>query len=109
MAQGITASLPFCQRAVEIAPGFALAYVAMGEDYSILNEGKRGAEYARKAYDLREKCFAIHNIPVPRLCAWGDLAHAARSGQISSAKRFLAKWDSFRMPRNTGPTHFWIG
>jgi len=50
-----TARLSFLRRAVELDPNFALAYAAMARDYSVLNEVGRGAEYARKAYDLREK------------------------------------------------------
>jgi serine/threonine protein kinase/tetratricopeptide (TPR) repeat protein len=50
-----TARLSFLRRAVELDPNFALAYAAMARDYSTLNEVGRGAEYARKAYDLREK------------------------------------------------------
>jgi len=50
-----TAALPFFQRALDLDPSFALAYAWMGGTYFVLNEGGRGAEYIRKAYDLREK------------------------------------------------------
>jgi len=54
-AKGEIAALPFFKRAVELDPKFALAYVAMSNDYFNVNEMGRAAEYARKAYDLREK------------------------------------------------------
>ncbi len=54
-AKGETASLPFFQRAVDLDPKFATAYARMAGAYSDLNEGGQAAEYARKAYELREK------------------------------------------------------
>jgi len=54
-AKGATAALPIFQRAVELDPNFAMAYQAMAVMYADLNEDGRGAENARKAFDLREK------------------------------------------------------
>jgi len=55
-AKGGAAALSFFQRAVDLDPNFAMAYVQMSEAYFYyLNETGRGAEYARKAYALREK------------------------------------------------------
>jgi serine/threonine protein kinase/tetratricopeptide (TPR) repeat protein len=53
--KGDAAALPFVKRAVELDPNFAKAYVWMAGAYWSLNEVGRGAENARKAYDLREK------------------------------------------------------
>jgi DNA-binding winged helix-turn-helix (wHTH) protein/tetratricopeptide (TPR) repeat protein len=54
-AKGFNAALPFFERAVNLDPSFAMAYVVMGQVYCIFNEVERGAEYIRKAYALREK------------------------------------------------------
>ena len=54
-AKGFTAALPFWKRAVELDPNFAMAYSNLGTVYFNLNEGERGAENSRKAYELREK------------------------------------------------------
>jgi eukaryotic-like serine/threonine-protein kinase len=55
-AKGGAAALSFFQRAVDLDPNFAMAYAQMSEAYFYyLNETGRGAEYARKAYALREK------------------------------------------------------
>jgi tetratricopeptide (TPR) repeat protein len=54
-AKGDTAALPFFKRAVELDPNFAMAYARMSAVYKDLNEAGRGAENARKAYDLRGK------------------------------------------------------
>jgi eukaryotic-like serine/threonine-protein kinase len=53
--KGDTGALPFFKRAVDLDPNFAMAYAWMSEIYSILNEVRRAAENARKAYDLRGK------------------------------------------------------
>jgi len=54
-AKGIIPALPFYKRAVDLDPNFAMAYSFMSGLYFSLNERGRGADYARKAYDLREK------------------------------------------------------
>ncbi len=54
-AKGGTAALPFYKRAVELDPNFAIAYAVMSVVYGNLNETGRAAEYARRAYGLREK------------------------------------------------------
>jgi serine/threonine protein kinase/tetratricopeptide (TPR) repeat protein len=48
------ASLPYAQRAIELDPNFAMGYLAVGLDYSSLNEAGRAREYFSKAFQLRE-------------------------------------------------------
>jgi tetratricopeptide (TPR) repeat protein len=48
------AALPYAQRAIELDPNFALGYLAVGLDYSSLNEAGRAREYFSKAFQLRE-------------------------------------------------------
>ncbi len=55
LARGFTAALPFYQRATDLDPSFASAYGWMSDLYNGLVQGGRAAEYARKAYALREK------------------------------------------------------
>jgi eukaryotic-like serine/threonine-protein kinase len=54
-AKGDTAALPFYERAVELDPNFAMPYRAMSAAYGNLNEVRRAAENARRAYELRGK------------------------------------------------------
>ena len=77
---GPVGSLPFLQRAVEIDPTFARAYASLAIVYSNLNEGQRSEEYARKAYELRDKVsqrerFAIEAVYYSGVM--GDLDRAA--------------------------------
>ena len=52
--KGISAALPYHQRAVELDPNFAMGYEEMGKDYSTLGEVGRASEYFTKAFQLRE-------------------------------------------------------
>ncbi len=52
--KGPAASLPFDLRAIQLDPGFAMAYRAVGLDYSNLAQTGRSSEYLAKAFELRE-------------------------------------------------------
>jgi len=84
-AKGDTAALPFYQRAVELDPNFARAYVSMSGAYSDLNEMSRAAENARKAYGLREKVSERERFSIEAnyyLTATGELEKAARAYEL---------------------------
>jgi eukaryotic-like serine/threonine-protein kinase len=48
-------ALTFFKRAVELDQNFALAYARLSQTYSNREERSQGAEYARKAFDLRDR------------------------------------------------------
>ncbi|MGA3091069.1 MAG: protein kinase [Terriglobales bacterium] len=52
--KGPAAALPYDQRAIELDPNFAMAYWAVGSDYSNLLQPGRSSEYLTKAFELRE-------------------------------------------------------
>jgi DNA-binding winged helix-turn-helix (wHTH) protein/Flp pilus assembly protein TadD len=52
-ATGVVTALPFFQRAVELDPKFAMAYVRLGTAYAYLLESESATENTRKAYELR--------------------------------------------------------
>ncbi len=84
-ARGGTAALPFFKRAVDLDPNFAMTYRTMAGIYRYLNEVGRGAENARKAYELREKVsererFDIEGIYY--LIGEGDLEKAAQTYEL---------------------------
>jgi serine/threonine protein kinase/tetratricopeptide (TPR) repeat protein len=81
-AKGETAALPFYKRAVELDPKFAIVYRAIAVVYSNLNEIGRAAEYARKAYDLREKVSERERFSIEGyyyLVTTGELEKAAQT------------------------------
>jgi predicted Zn-dependent protease len=53
--KGNAVDLPYLLRAVELDPNFALAYRGLAVDYRNLGQSTRAAEYARKAFDLRQR------------------------------------------------------
>ena len=55
MTKGSRAAIPFYQRAVEIDPNFAIAYNALAVVSRNVNDFQREEEYARKAYQLRDR------------------------------------------------------
>jgi eukaryotic-like serine/threonine-protein kinase len=52
--KGFAEALPYYQRAIELDPGFAMGYKAVGGTYSSLGELERAREYFTKAFQLRE-------------------------------------------------------
>jgi tetratricopeptide (TPR) repeat protein len=81
-AKETTAALPFYKRAVELDPNFAMAYFLMSGYYLTFNEPGRGAEYARKAYALREKVSERERVYIEGnyyLTATGELEKAAQT------------------------------
>ena len=52
---GEAESIPLFQHAIELDPNFALAYARQGANYGDLWEEELSVEFARKAFDLRER------------------------------------------------------
>jgi len=84
-AKGITAALPFFKRAAELDPNFAMAYVYLSGMYFALNQGSRGTEYARKAYESREKVSERERFEIEGnyyINATGELEKAAQTFEL---------------------------
>jgi len=84
-AKGYTAALPFFYRAVDLDPNFAMAYVWISRACFNLNEGGRGFEYARKAFDRREKVSERERLNIEDhyyLYATGELEKAAQTADL---------------------------
>ena len=84
-AKGGAAALPLLKRAVDLDRNFAIAYAAISVAYSNLNEVGRGAENARKAYELREKVSARERLSIEAnyyLTATGELEKAAQAYEL---------------------------
>jgi tetratricopeptide (TPR) repeat protein/DNA-binding winged helix-turn-helix (wHTH) protein len=95
-AKGGAAALPFFRRAVDLDPSFAMAYSSMSANYFALNEGGRGDENARKAYELREKVSERERLAIEGtyyLFATGELEKAAQTFEL---------WKQI-YPRDSGP------
>ena len=52
---GPIAAVPLFQRAIALDPGFAMAYASVGRMYADLDQSDLAAQYAEKAWQLRER------------------------------------------------------
>jgi len=80
--KGPTAELPYEQRAVELDPNFAIAYLEMARDYETLGEVERASEYTTKAFQLREHTSARERMVITASYyseVTGELDKAARA------------------------------
>jgi len=77
--------LPFIKRAVELDPNFAMAYAGLAGSYWSFDELERGAENARKAYELREKVSERERFDIEAgyyFFATGELEKAAQTAEL---------------------------
>ncbi|MGB7068276.1 MAG: protein kinase [Pyrinomonadaceae bacterium] len=69
-------AIPFAKRAIELDPNFASAYVMLAVMYSNTNQPKLAAEYATKAYELREKVGEYEGLRIT------EFYHTTVSGEV---------------------------
>lgn len=78
--EGEAAAIPLYNRAIQIDPNFAEAYIGLAEAYSDLNRNQESAEFARKAYELRDKVSERERLDIEADYYWnytGELEKAA--------------------------------
>jgi len=83
--KGITTELPFYKKAIDLDPGFAMAYTYMAEAYYNLDEPGRASEYACKAYELREKVSERERLSIEGhyyVTVTGELEKAAQTFEL---------------------------
>ncbi len=84
-AKADAAALTFFKRAVELDPNFGMAYASMSGVYWDLNEAGRAADYAHKAYELREKASERERFFIEGnyyLNATGEMEKAAQTCEL---------------------------
>jgi eukaryotic-like serine/threonine-protein kinase len=82
--QGDEAALPYHQRAIELDPNFAMAYNAVGADYSNLGQLRRANENYGKAFQLRDRASERERLAITAdfyLNVTGELDKAAQTYQ----------------------------
>ncbi len=57
-------AIPFYKRAVELDPNFAFAYNLLAVQYNNTNQPKLAAEYATKAFELRERVSELEKLRI---------------------------------------------
>src|ERR1035441_232598 len=53
--KGDAEAIPFMKRALELDPNFAIAYAGLAVEYGNLGQASLSADYAKKAYELRDR------------------------------------------------------
>ena len=82
--KGDEAALPYHRRAIELDPNFAMAYNALGADYSNLGQLERANEYYSKAFQLRDRASEREKLAITAdfyLNVTGELNKAAQTYQ----------------------------
>jgi len=85
-AAGPAAGIPFYKRAIELDPKFALAYAMLGFTYGNVGESGLDAEYARKAYELRDR------VSEPEKYFISAHFHIAVTGNMKEAEQTCELW-----------------
>jgi serine/threonine protein kinase len=96
------AAIPFFQRATELDPNFAMAYILLGRLYGDIKEYSLSAEYTRKAYELRDRT----SEPEKYFITVSFLA--AVTGNIEKAEQVCELWIQ-AYPRSVAPHDFLAG
>jgi serine/threonine protein kinase/Tfp pilus assembly protein PilF len=94
--KGIVEALPFFKRAIEIDPGFAIAYAELGTSYIYLAQDDKASESVKKAYELREHVSERERF---RISAY---YYAMVTGELEKANQTYALWAE-RYPRDRVP------
>jgi DNA-binding winged helix-turn-helix (wHTH) protein/tetratricopeptide (TPR) repeat protein len=99
---GSAAGIPFFKHAVELDPNFALAYALLGRLYGDLKEYGVAADYARKAYELRERTSE------PEKNFITSSYHVIVTGDMEKAEQTCELWAQ-AYPRSPAPHMFLSG
>jgi len=81
-----TAAIPQLERAVRLDPNFALAYAALATCYYDLGESTKAAEYATKAYGLRDRVSEKERLNIE------SRYHLFATGDLEKARTALELW-----------------
>jgi serine/threonine protein kinase/tetratricopeptide (TPR) repeat protein len=82
-----TAAIPQFDRAIRLDPNFALAYAALATCYYDLGESAKATEFAKKAYDLRDRVSERERFSIEsryHLFATGNLEKARQALELSA-------------------------
>lgn len=85
-SMGDAEAIPLFKNALELDPKFALADALLGIAYNDIGEPSIGADYTRKAYELRERTSE------PERYFISDRYHNKVTGNIEKAEQFCEIW-----------------
>ena len=94
--KGDAAAIPFLKRAIELDPNFAIAYCGLAVNYANLGQANLSAEYARKAYDLRDRVSERERYRI------SSFYYQSVTGQVEQATEAYELWAK-SYPRDMTP------
>jgi serine/threonine protein kinase/tetratricopeptide (TPR) repeat protein len=94
--KGDAPSIPFLKRAIELDPGFALAYSGLGMSYHNLSEPSLAAENLRKAYELRDRVSEREKYQI------SAYYYTIVTGEVERAIQTYEAWEH-TYPQNVAP------
>ena len=94
--KGSAAGIPFFKRAVELDPGFAAAYEALGISYSNLREPGLATENLQRSFDLRERVSERERLRI------SGSYYLLATGELEKAIQVYEQWAQ-TYPRNSEP------
>jgi eukaryotic-like serine/threonine-protein kinase len=89
------AGLPFFERAIQLDPNFALAYIGLGYDYAGIGEQTLAVENFKKAYDLRGRVSEREKLDIESAYYWiaiGDLEKARQANEVFKQTYLRDAW-----------------
>ena len=81
-----TAAIPQLEKAVRLDPNFAIAYAALATCYYDLGESAKAADYAKKAYELRDHVSERERLAIE------SQYHLFATGDLEKARQALELW-----------------
>ena len=96
VANDYVAAIPPFQRAVDLDPNFAMAYLRLGASYQPQGELTRAAEAIRKAYELRERTSESEKFIIT------SYYEVVVTGNLEAARSSLDLW-AHTYPRDDDP------
>ncbi len=99
--KGDVAGIPFCQRAIELDPNYALAYSFLSQIYGNLGQPSLELEYATKAYQLRDRTSEREKLVI-------SVGYFQATGEIEKEAETLELWAA-NYPRDTIQTSTSLG
>ena len=80
------AAIPFLQRAIQLDPNFAMAYLALGIVYWDLDEAEKGRLNLEKAFALRDRVSVLESFDI------GAAYHDVVTGDLTRADEIYNMW-----------------
>ncbi|HTU35220.1 MAG TPA: protein kinase [Candidatus Acidoferrum sp.] len=102
IANDYSKAIPLFERAISLDPNFAMAYLRLAQAYQPLSQLDRCAEYARKAYELRDHASDREKLAIS---AFYELAV---TGNLEAARTQYQAWQQTYPGDEDSAANLWV-